>query len=105
MLLIQKIVDYTILLNGIKNKEVEEPQYNEESSDNDINKNINIDAYNRKYNNKNRIIHSKYRHKNIPNILSKNKSKNIKEIEKSINELVDWEKNRKKILLGKLKKN
>ena len=65
----------------IKNKEVEEPQYNEESSDNDINKNINIDAYNRKYNNKNRIIHSKYRHKNIPNNYYKNKAnKNSEEI-------------------------
>ena len=37
------------------------------------------------------------------NILSKNKSKNIKEIEKSINELVDWEKNRKKKLEEKQK--
>ena len=36
-------------------------------------------------------------------ILSKNKSKNIKEIEKAINELVDWEKNRKKKLEEKQK--
>ena len=42
--------------NRIKNKEIEKPLYNEESSDNDINKNINIDAYNRRYENK--IIHN-----------------------------------------------
>ena len=47
--------------NRIKNKEVEKPLYNEESSDNDINKNINIDAYNRRYENKNKIIHNRDR--------------------------------------------
>ena len=50
--------------NRIKNKEIEKPLYNEDSSDNDINKNINIDAYNRRYENKNKIIHNRDRYKN-----------------------------------------
>ena len=63
----------------IKNN-VEEPEYIEDSSDSDINKIINIDAYNRKYNNKNRNIHDRYRHKNIPNNnYNKNKGNNNSE--------------------------
>ena len=60
----------------IKIEENESPWYNEESSDSDINKNINIDAYKRKYNNKNKEIRNNNSHKNkqINNINYKNKN-------------------------------
>ena len=60
--------------NKIKIEENEAPLYNEDSSDNDINKNINIDAYKRKYNNKNKEIRNNNLHKNrqINNINFKN---------------------------------
>ena len=49
--------------NRLRNKNEEKPLYNEDSSDSDINKNINIDAYKRKYNN-NKIIHKNERYRN-----------------------------------------
>ena len=49
----------------MKNKNTNAPLYNEESSDSDINKNINIDAYQRKYNNNNKKFENHNRHKNI----------------------------------------